>query len=309
MRGGSLDHHMRWIVVVSAALAARGAAQNRTEASVECATRLAGAGAAAWARGLSALELRALARTANATCVAGVLPLVDAAGAAALAAGAVDVEVDAAARWARIVGGGGDASGGGARAPTTAAPRLEWAQRADAVLLRVTWATADAAPPALDVADVRVACAPRAVAVDAASAARNARFALALEPYAPVARCLYEPGAVGRGVLTLEKRRRARWPRLERDSARPRPNTWWDRQEQFRDELVGLPDADDGADADAAPRPPAAPPAAAAGAPAPKSLGARLADFLARRGSGAAGAVEAWRAAAARLASRLRPAE
>ena len=141
MRGGSLDHHMRWIVVVSAALAARaeGAAQNRT-ASVECATRLAGAGAAAWARGLSALELRALARTANATCVAGVLPLVDAAGAAALAAGAVDVEVDAAARWARIVGGGGDASGGGARAPTTAAPRLEWAQRADAVLLRVTWA-------------------------------------------------------------------------------------------------------------------------------------------------------------------------
>ena len=149
--------------------------------SVECAGRLAGAGAAAWARGLSALELRALARTANATCVAGVLPLVDAAGAAALAAGAVDVEVDAAARWARIVGGGGDASGGGARAPTTAAPRLEWAQRADAVLLRVTWATADAAPPALDVADVRVACAPRAVAVDAASAARNARFALALE--------------------------------------------------------------------------------------------------------------------------------
>ena len=301
MRGGSLDHHMRWIVVVSAALATRGAAQNRTEASVECAGRLAGAGAAAWARGLSALELRALARTANATCVAGVLPLVDAAGAAALAAGAVDVEVDAAARWARIVGGGGDASGGGARAPTTAAPRLEWAQRADAVLLRVTWATADAAPPALDVADVRVACAPRAVAVDAASAARNARFSLALEPYAPVARCLYEPGAVGRGVLTLEKRRRARWPRLERDSARPRPNTWWDRQEQFRDELVGLPD--DGADADAAP------PAAAAGAPAPKSLGARLADFLARRGSGAAGAVEAWRAAAARLASRLRPAE
>ena len=304
MRGGSLDHHMRWIVVVSAALAA----QNRTEASEKCATRLADAGAAAWARGLSALELRALARTANATCVAGVLPLVDAAGAAALAAGAVDVEVDAAARWARIVGGGGDASGGGARAPTTAAPRLEWAQRADAVLLRVTWATADAAPPALDVADVRVACAPRAVAVDAASAARNARFTLALEPYAPVARCLYEPGAVGRGVLTLEKRRRARWPRLERDSARPRPNTWWDRQEQFRDELVGLPD-DDGADADAAPRPPAAPPAAAAGAPAPKSLGARLADFLARRGSGAAGAVEAWRAAAARLASRLRPAE
>ena len=86
MRGGSLDHHMRWIVVVSAALATRGAAQNRTEASVECAGRLAGAGAAAWARGLSALELRALARTANATCVAGVLPLVDAAGAAALAA-------------------------------------------------------------------------------------------------------------------------------------------------------------------------------------------------------------------------------
>ena len=66
MRGGSLDHHMRWIVVVSAALATRGAAQNRTEASVECAGRLAGAGAAAWARGLSALELRALARTANA---------------------------------------------------------------------------------------------------------------------------------------------------------------------------------------------------------------------------------------------------
>ena len=63
MRGGSLDHHMRWIVVVSAALATRGAAQNRTEASVECAGRLAGAGAAAWARGLSALELRALART------------------------------------------------------------------------------------------------------------------------------------------------------------------------------------------------------------------------------------------------------
>ena len=29
MRGGSLDHHMRWIVVVSAALAARGAAQHR----------------------------------------------------------------------------------------------------------------------------------------------------------------------------------------------------------------------------------------------------------------------------------------
>ena len=277
--------------------------------SVECAGRLAGAGAAAWARGLSALELRALARTANATCVAGVLPLVDAAGAAALAAGAVDVEVDAAARWARIVGGGGDASGGGARAPTTAAPRREWAQRADAGLLRVTWATADAAPPALDVADVRVACAPRAVAVDAASAARNARFVLALEPYAPVARCLYEPGAVGRGVLTLEKRRRARWPRLERASARPRPHPWWARQEQFRDELVGLPD--DGADADAAPRPrpPAAPPAAAAGAPAPKSLGARRADVLARRGSGAAGAVEAWRAAAARLASRLRPAE
>ena len=43
MRGGSLDHHMRWIVVVSAALAA----QNRTEASEKCATRLADAGAAA----------------------------------------------------------------------------------------------------------------------------------------------------------------------------------------------------------------------------------------------------------------------
>ena len=43
MRGGSLDHHMRWIVVVSAALATRGAAQNRTEAPVACAGRLAGA--------------------------------------------------------------------------------------------------------------------------------------------------------------------------------------------------------------------------------------------------------------------------
>ena len=84
----------------------------------------AGAGAAAWARGLSALELRALARTANAACVAGVPPLVDAAGAAALAAGAVDVEVDAAARWARIVGGGGDASGA-ARAPRRR-PRRAW---------------------------------------------------------------------------------------------------------------------------------------------------------------------------------------
>ena len=49
-----------------------------------------------------------------------------------------------------------------------------------------------------------------AVAVDAASAARNARFALALEPYAPVARCLYEPGAVGlrgaNGELPIEPR-------------------------------------------------------------------------------------------------------
>ena len=237
--------------------------------------------------------------------MAGVLPLVDAAGAAALAAGAVDVEVDAAARWARIVGGGGDASGA-ARAPRRR-PRRAWrAQRADAVLLRVTWATADAAPPALDVADVRVACAPRAVAVDAASAARNARFALALEPYAPVARCLYEPGAVGRGVLTLEKRRRARWPRLERDSARPRPNTWWDRQEQFRDELVGLPD--DGADADAAPRPPAAPPAAAAGRPR-RSRSARASPTSSHAADPARRGPSGGARAAARARGRLRPAE
>ena len=36
-----------------------------------------------------------------------------------------------------------------------------------------------------------------------------------------------------------------------------------------------------------------------------QGLGARLADFLARRGSGAAGAVEAWRAAAARQLDRF----
>jgi len=319
-----------------AALAAGGAARNATgatEASAACAANVAGDGAAAWARGLSEGELRALARLGNATCTAGVAPLVDAAGAAALAAGAAELGAAAAARWARLVGGGaaprpagGGAPAGGARPPTTAAPPLEWAQGADAVYIRVKWATADAAPPALDVADVRVACAPWSVALDAASAARNARFALAFAPYAPVARCRFEAGAVGRGVLTLEKGRRARWPRLERDAARPRPNTWWDRQEQFRDELAGLSEAlpDDGrADsgaagaeapgaADAAEAPDAAAAAAAeaetaVAPPGAMSLGARLADFLARRGSGAAGAVGAWRAAAARLADRLRP--
>ena len=261
--------------------------------SVECAGRLAGAGAAACARAVG-VELRAPA-TANAACVAGVLPLVDAAGAAALAAGAVDVEVDA-ARWARIVGGGGDARGRRARPDDgRAAPGVGPARGRPPPR---DVAAADAAPPALDVADVRVACAPRAVAVDAASAARNA-LALALDPTRPWRAALRARRRRPRRPHAREARR-ARWPWLERDSAAA---------QHVVGSAGGAATAGGPArrrrDADAAPRPPAARPPPPRGRPR-RSRSARASPAIARRGSGAAGP-SGRRAAAARLASRLRP--
>jgi len=298
-------------------------ALTRAQSTDDCAAALAGEGAAAWASSLTTKQLGELVRRGDLACAARAGALVDARGAATLQTEADmalrGAEQQAARVRAAVVA---SESGGGAAAAAAAlpgelhtiVPAFEWAQSASHAFLRVKWAHKIDAPATLDVAEPRVAATNASLELVGSSRSKGFRYRLAFAPFADVVpgQCAFEAGAVGRGTLTLKKRTRARWPRLVRDEAEASKlpmHTWWDRQEQYRDELAtleaGAAAAPGAAGAEVAAPPPGADARGAAPA-APSAPRRWAAAALARLGVDAAPRLAELRGAAANLADGWR---
>lgn len=116
-------------------------------------------------------------------------------------------------------------------------PAVEWAQSPDTVLLRVKWAHKLDAPATLDVNDVTLDCKDKSLVLAASAPAK--RFELQLDLAFEVTECRWDPGSVGRIVVTLDKKDKAtRWPRLTDDALAL--HTWFDRQDDY--DLDELPE-------------------------------------------------------------------
>lgn len=106
-------------------------------------------------------------------------------------------------------------------------PALEWAQSASAVYLRIKWAHKIDAPATLDVTSIQVDCPENLLKVSATSPTK--KFDLELVPLQSVTSCSWEPGSVGRIVVTLAKATPSRWTRLAETTHGLSIHTWWDR--------------------------------------------------------------------------------
>lgn len=116
-------------------------------------------------------------------------------------------------------------------------PAVEWAQSPDTVLLRVKWAHKLDAPATLDVNDVTLDCKDKRFVLAASAPAK--RFELQLDLAFEVTECRWDPGSVGRIVVTLDKKDTGtRWPRLTDDALAL--HTWFDRQDDYN--LTELPE-------------------------------------------------------------------
>ena len=213
----------------------------------------------AWATSLSPKHLGELVRRGDLDCAARAASTVDAKGAATLVSEADmalrGAEQAAAKVRAALFEGTTTTTAGLPAEAKTVTPAFEWAQSATHALLRIKWAHKIDAPATLDVGAPRVVATNASVTLVGGSRSKGFRYQLDLVPFADVVpgQCAFEPGAVGRGTLSLKKRVKAKWPRLLSDEAagaRLPMHTWWDKQEEYREELAALGDAGEAADKD-----------------------------------------------------------
>jgi len=133
--------------------------------------------------------------------------------------------------------------------PQLISPAFQWAQSGDTLFLNVKFSHKIDAPATLDVVVDSVNVTNSSLTL--AAAKDRKAFSLSLSFFGPVDpdASSWTTASVGRVVFTLRKAGApSAWPKLLGEGARKPQNMhlWWDKQEEFQDEIDDLEDGGDG---------------------------------------------------------------
>jgi len=126
-------------------------------------------------------------------------------------------------------------------------PAFQWAQSASSIFIQVKFAHKLDAPACIDLVDPQHFIQAERLGVSSGCKNSDKRFQLELDLFDAVnaSASSWAVTSVGRGTFTLAKTAPlAKWSRLLRSTTRPKNmHIWFERQEQFDDELDALPAA------------------------------------------------------------------